>query len=182
MQQIIGDPSSNGVCFFCHTDEKTVPFTAFLFDPLAPNSYDSGDIDPYMIYVSGNTANTFSPIELNDNSSQFCTGGWLMKNTPSQAFVKIPALVLANFDSGYSVPLNVGSNPYASEDQFFPIVYARPTLTPAAPPYGYKGVSYFMQWCGTQRTKLAVIGLNSAGDSVILNNVILPWNNSVLIT
>jgi hypothetical protein len=182
VQQIIGDPSTNAVCFFCHTDEKTVPSNGFVFDAMASGSYDTGDIDPFIIYVSGNTINTFSTIDMNNNFAPFCPGGWLLKNLPGQAFVKIPALVFANYDSGYSIPFNVGSNPYASEDQFFPIVYARPILSPSAPPYGYKGVSSLMQWCSTQRNKIAVIGINSIGDHVILNNVVMPWNNTALIT
>jgi len=181
-QQIMGDPATNAVCFFCHTNEMVIPPTAFVFDAMAAGSYDPSDIEPYITYVSGNTLNTFSVADLNDNTAPYCPGGWLYKGLPGEGFAKIPGLTFANYDSGYSVPYNIGSNSYTFQDQFFPIVYARPTLTPPVPPAGYKGVSSLMQWCGTQRVKLGVIGLAAPGDHVIVNNVVLPWNNTALIT
>lgn len=173
-----------GTYFFTYYDEKRLPISGFVFDPLASNSYDLSDQDPTMLYATGITDNQFgtdiSTMNVINNPK-----GWYRKGDADEQFVPFVGLTLGHYDianyPNVAVPGNIGSNPYTNMDQLFPLVYARPAINPPVPPTGYKGISSMMQWTGSTRGTISIVSVASPGDHIVVNRVALPWNNSTLV-
>jgi len=81
-----------------------------------------------------------------------------------------------NFTTTYTGPsaINVTIKNYAGIDPHNPPVFPPPAA-------GYKGISSMMQWIGTTRGTVGILGINTIGDRIIVNQIVLPWNDSTVI-
>ena len=78
--------------------------------------------------------------------------------------------------TGPNVPGNLDATikDYAGIDPHNPPVYPPPAA-------GYKGISSMMQWIGTTRGTVGILSINTTGDRIIVNQIVLPWNDSTVI-
>ena len=154
---------------FAAGGELTTSLGGFMMDPLLAGSYPAADNDPVVFYIS--TTSAWSATTTSDNL------GYLKKGLGGEGFVNIPWLryrlpgLVLTF-----APSTVGSNPYNSKNDGFPIIYARPTT--AVAPQGFKGVSSVARWHGPRSAIPTLLTVSTTNDRIVLGDVILPWNGS----
>lgn len=146
---------------------------AIVFDPLATGSYPSQDDDP-ALYLA-RQGSPFNSTGL--GSTTTCPLGWYQKDLGGEAWVRFPALTY-NEGSGASqtVP-NLGTNPYTSADDHFPIPYAR--RSGLGTQVGWKGFGTVIRWLSTTRANGDTLSTSGVKDHIIVGNCILPWPDVV---
>ena len=173
-----------GFYMFNFTSTTGTPTGIIAVDPLVDGTYESSDVDPYVIYApSNNGAYQTTPGSTASLTSETLNLGsgvisWIKKGYTDQGFVVTPALGYQT-GVGTAIPGNLSTNPYTSNDEIFPILFARRNgLTTVT---GYKGISSLMKWVGTTgRSTGDTISISSSTSKeyIIFNNIALPWNGS----
>jgi len=174
--------------------------TFLMCDRMLAGSFQAADADPYVWMTSGYNSfgnrnvlptNTGTPANANMVSdtafvrpdygtTQGTPFAWYRYTLSGAAFVATPALWYTAFSGGNSysaAPFGFGTNPWSSNDDLFPVLYGR--MSNAAVPIGYKGTSFLLQWCGTQRTTGDTLTVSTTADRLVLNGaLVVPWNGS----
>jgi len=157
------------------------PYSCLVMDPLAAGTYNSLDVDPYILYAPGLTSNSGQTSPLLYTGITAETAGpysFYKKGLSGEGFV----LTIGQKYSSASrvvIPTAVGANPYSSKDNVFPIAYLRRSALAA--PNGWKGIGTLMKWIGTSRTTGDTLSISATGAKdyiVVSSNVALPWNGS----
>jgi len=157
------------------------PYSCLIMDPLAAGTYNSSDVDPYILYSPG-----FS-IGVGQSSPLLYTGitaetaapySFYKKGLSGEGFVLTPGQKYTSLIRTV-IPGALGANPYSSKDNIFPIAYLRRSAFAA--PNGWKGIGTFMKWIGTSRTTGDTLSISATGakDYIVVSpGVALPWNGS----
>ena len=146
-----------------------------VFDPLMTGTYYPGDPDPY-IWIVGHTssaAGDFSAFSMYNESETTSDPGRCVGTLGSFSGT-IPALVYSGSISPI-VPGQGPADPVTREDYYWPIFYARRTGLNYA---GYKGVGTLTRWNGRNHDFIAV---TQNGERLIVDDVNLPWDGSLLV-
>jgi len=147
-------------------------YTAFVFDPVTNGS--SLDKDPYIWYLSGWAANTFSTTHFGGDSSMFA----FMSTTLTTAnYVAVQAAQYYQYATAtVMLPAGVGVDPFGSADTVWPIVYTR--RSGFTTNVGYKGWGTIMKYPGVQRSLGGTLSVVTTNDYINMNKIVLPWNGS----
>jgi hypothetical protein len=159
---------------------------AFMLDVMQSGSYDSGDLDPAVVYVGYNTsgASTTSPqvgvpFSVTNLATSLATGngGPFAWQRRLSAFGQICALEYY-LTTTLVVPDGLEVNP-GGYDDVFPLLWARPYQSTATTLHGYKGTSTLLQWMGVQRYCGDTMSITTTRDHIVIGDVCLPWDGSV---
>lgn len=174
-----------GFYMFNFTTSTGTPTGIIVYDPLESNAYDPTDTDPYIIYApSNNGGYQSSPGTTSSLTSETLNTGlgavsWYRKGSADQSFGLTTALEYQS--AGIAIPGGLSTNPYTSNDEIFPILFARRNALLSGGPVGYKGISSIMKWVGTTgRSTGDTISVSSATSKeyIIYANIALPWNGT----
>lgn len=178
------------------------PDMGFIIDPLTPGTIAPGELDPYLYGVMTNVGSTtngsFCPSNGNPADSFMTWAGtqgqafaWMKYGMTGAIAQRIVPLMYFQLDTGLANQMAVpgitvtggnrwplGTNPINSEDDLFPMCYARP---PAAGTgiSGYKGVASMMKFNGSPRSVGDTQSQNTVRDRIIMGICSLPWDASV---
>ena len=148
------------------------PYSCLIMDPLAAGTYNSSDVDPYILYASTNPL-----LYTGITAEASCAYSFYKKGLAGEGFVLTPGQKYSSA-SRVVIPTAAGANPYSSKDNVFPIAYLRRSALAA--PNGWKGIGTFMKWIGTSRTTGDTLSISATGakDYIVVGSVALPWNGS----
>jgi hypothetical protein len=174
----------------------------FMMDPVTSTPSDA---DPYVFIASGKGSvtqlfpvanssfganNAFMRTDLT-NSSGGTLSGYLKKGLAGEGFASLSVMAYHGGNAGSSslhIPGNLGNNPNNTNDDQFPVVYARNVNTVGggtanSNPTGYKGVSTLLRWLGTNRVTGDLLSVSATGDRVVVDGAAtLPWQSGTAVT
>lgn len=152
--------------------------TALFFDPMKIGTFDSSDPDPFVVYASGPT-NSWDGTALASTSSG-APQGWFRYGQSTASFVGLQAsrIGLANIPV---FPNGAGLDLFNGRELFFPILWARYGSTNTINPGIVKGVSTLLQWNGLRRATPTNLSFASDFDKVVVGDVNLPWNGTIIL-
>lgn len=148
----------------------------FAHDVMVTGSFDTLDVDPYVILLKA-TSSIFS------SGSFYNTGtvcwAWYRKGMTGPLFTQISA---NQYTVGSNEYVNaLGTNGYSSKDVVLPILYARTLVQLTA--VGLKGQSTLFRWVGNPRPSGDTLSVVSTSDGICMstppNCVVLPWDGTV---
>lgn len=146
-------------------------------DTLISGTYSASDTAPLVVLMStGNKP--FYP----DNSGFYAQNhatsdlggcwGYYKYALSGEAFVNYGQCVPNHQQA--ALPSNLGTNPYESKDDLFPVVYGRST-----PNASYKGISTLFKYTGSLRANLDTFTVSTARDRIVIRGISLPWDGTV---
>ncbi len=173
----------------------------FMMDPVTSTPSDT---DPYVLLASGKggglavfptVGGTFSYANAMTHedlvpSANGTLCSYLKKGLAGEGFVSI-SVALYYVGAGaasLAIPGNLSTNPNTSNDDQFPVIYARNTNTVGSGtantnPVGYKGTSTLMKWMGTNRVTGDLLTVSATGDRIVLDGAAtLPWQSGTAVT
>jgi hypothetical protein len=167
------------------------PAHGFLFDPMINGTTAPQDADPFVFFVDTNAGSEATFVANQANSYGDVAGGvctaWFrygMQNA-GQEFNSVGALSYAYRNSiaysqivpGAAATYPLGVNSHNSNDDLFPVAYARSAVLGGLA--GYKGVSSLVSWVTTERTTGDTFTLSTVRDRIYMRSVVLQWDGSV---
>jgi hypothetical protein len=148
----------------------------FVMDPLIGT--DSADTDLYAFIRLYQTTAAYTNLYSELATAGTTTGilGFL-----SSSYVAVAAAVVYNQQVGHvyfpdSGAGGVGTNPFSTKDEGFPLIYCRRSTLTA--PTGWKGISTMVRWNGKVRTLGDRFTVSTANDWWSVNDIRLPWDGS----
>lgn len=172
----IGMDDASPFAFWCFAATNGTGATSggFVFEPMGAGSYPSADEDP-AVYYAGSSAAMFEDSQFG-NATQGPVG-WYKKDLAGEGWGNILGHTYYATGWAQAVPLNIGTNPYDSDDNHFPIPYARPTA--AGSSVGWKGFGSQMRWMGANRAEMDTLSTAGTKNKICKGDVCLPWPNVV---
>lgn len=169
-----------GCWFASYSNSGRAMQSALMVDPVTGIT---GDTDPYVYYVLGNTT-TFGVSNQNgatstdmNNSSTPPFKAWFFLGLTGESFASLNAwtygVVAGTTNYTVAMPGGLNLDGWTSLDDNAPVPYGRP-LTLGAP-VGFKGISTLMQYVGPGRNTADTQGSLSR---IVLKNVSLPWDGA----
>jgi hypothetical protein len=144
-----------------------------LFDAMVAGSFNALDQDPAIYYITNGAAS----LDITALGGAAGPKGWYQKDLAGDIFVPMPLLYYNSNSFGTGVPENIGTNPYDSDDNHFPIPCGRPSG--AATQVGWKGFLSMTRWCGVNRANMDTLSDGGTRTKVIMGMIVLPWDGSV---
>lgn len=179
---------ATGAFYLVNATQGTGKATTLIFlDPL--DNPVTGDADPAVVgamYSGGAEMVGTGGIYSDDNAVGVCAGTWFdlggAGGGPAFQSVGLCRLEIYNQDTAFphDGTYGVGVNLDDSKDPLIPGIWARSSASLGGAPYGYSGISSFIELLGTNRAPGSTLTTVGARDKVVFGayRTAFPWNDT----